>query len=342
MNNPKLTPITRINKFLLYGLYCPKNNNLKYIGITMGTLNARLRGHLRSPTNGKIALWFNELKKNNLSPIIRLIKECDSYEEMLCSEIELIQKERKCGTLLFNIADGGDINPMFGKTHTAQAKEKISKTHKGKKLTEKQIIDKKKMLKELWGNEEWAKAVKLKMSENMKGNKRALGYRHTKETKEIMGNIHRGNKYSLGYKHTNETKKLMSINNTGKNNPMFNKSLSKNTLLKRSNKVKNEKIFKGENNPNFKYKISEIELYKLFIDENKKIDEIAFYYGCHRTVISGNLKKYNIKKPLSNKYNLNITDITKYLSDGLNMVQIGNIYGCSNKTIHKYIKNHAK
>jgi len=66
MKNSKITPVTRINKkFQLYGLYCPYNGELRYIGITSGLLSTRLSGHLRNPTNGKIALWFKELKSNN-------------------------------------------------------------------------------------------------------------------------------------------------------------------------------------------------------------------------------------------------------------------------------------
>jgi len=33
-----------------------------------------------------------------------------------------------------------------------------------------------------------------------------------------------------------------------------------------------------------------------------------------------------------------INKINQYLSDGLNLVQIGKIYGCSNKIIHKFIQ----
>ena len=94
MKNQKFTPVTRINKKLqLYGLYCPYTDELRYVGITTGLLSTRLSGHLRNPTNGKIALWFKELKSNNKKPIIKLIREYDTYEDLL----NLVQIGNKYG-----------------------------------------------------------------------------------------------------------------------------------------------------------------------------------------------------------------------------------------------------
>lgn len=340
MKNNKIIPITRINKeFQLYGLYCPYSDELRYIGITTGLLSTRLSGHLRNPTNGKIALWFKELKKDNKKPLIKLINKYNSYEELLTSEINEIKRNRESSTNLLNIADGGDINPMFGKTHTEESKLKISLNNKGLKRTIEQNEQRRELLTKLWNNEEWSSNLKSKMSENMLGNKRALGFKHTENTKKLLSDLHKGNKYSLGYKHSLETLKKMSENNSGENNPMYGKTLPKEVLLKRSEKVKNEGTFKGENNPNFKFKITKEELYELFILKNLKIDEITKIYGCHRDVISNNLKKYHIKKEPSNKYNINLDDIKKYISIGLSQVDIANIYGCSNKYINKIIRN---
>jgi predicted DNA-binding protein YlxM (UPF0122 family) len=343
MENKKVTPITRINKeFKLYGLYCPYNGELRYIGITTGLLSTRLSGHLRNPTNGKIALWFKELKSNNKKPIIKLIRKYDTYENLLNAEIKEIKENKEKTNKLLNVADGGGINHMFGKTHTQEAKAKISKTHKGRKLNDEQIKNKKELLTKLWSNEEWSEKVKKKMSENMIGNNRAVGYKHSDKTKKMLSDLHKNNTYSLGLVHSDVTRMKMSQNNSGENNPMFGKSLSKEVLFKRSEKVKKEGTFKGKNNGNFKYDINEDELKELYLYKNLKIYEIADLYGCHRTVISDNIKKYNIKKETSNKYNLDIVEINNYKLKGLSLVQIGKIYGCSNKLIHKYIKRHGK
>ena len=162
MSNNKITSIPKIKKYYLYGLYCPFSDNLRYIGITTGLLSNRLSGHLRNPTNGKIALWFKSLKEQGERPKIKLIKEYNTYEDLLYAEIIAIKENRKKITNLLNIADGGDINPMFGKNHTDEARLKISKTHKGRKLSAEQIKEKKNMLTKLWCDEEWSKKLRKK------------------------------------------------------------------------------------------------------------------------------------------------------------------------------------
>jgi hypothetical protein len=269
-NNNKITPITRINKsYLLYGLYCPYNDELRYIGITTGLLSTRLAGHLRNPTNGKIALWFKELKKDGKTPIIKLINEYATYEDLLNAEINEIKENREKTTKLLNVADGGNINPMFNKTHTEDAKFKISNTHKGRKLSDEQIKKRKELLTKLWSNEDWSENLRKKMSDNMVGNTRASGFKHSDETKKLLSDLHKNNKYSLGFIHSESTKMKMSQNNSGENNPMFGKSLPKEVLIKRSEKVKKEGTFKGKNNGNFKYDIKKAELIELYLHKNK-------------------------------------------------------------------------
>ena len=161
-------------------------------------------------------------------------------------------------------------------------------------------------------------------------------------TNNVIGyNITDGGEGCLGLRHSEETKKIMRLNNIGSNNPMYGKKLSKKSISRRSNKVKLEGTFKGKNNGNFKYVILETDLKRLFIEEDKTIGEIANIFKCSRDVINGNLRKFKINKPKSNKYNLDISVIRNLIADGLTQVQIGEIYGCSNKLINKYIKRHG-
>jgi len=111
-------------KYELYGLFCPNSDELKYIGITKNGLNNRLNSHLKKPTNQFIASWFNDLKKENKKPVIKQLKECNSYDELLQAEVDEISKYKKLNFDLYNIAEGGNINPMFGKTHTEEARKK--------------------------------------------------------------------------------------------------------------------------------------------------------------------------------------------------------------------------
>ena len=78
----------------------------------------------------------------------------------------------------------------------------------------------------------------------------------------------------------------------------------------------------------------------MYITQKKTIEEISKLFGCSINTINKNLRKYNIKKPISNIYGLNKNEIVTYLSLGLNYVQIGEKYGCSNRIIHKYVKKH--
>ena len=192
-----------------------------------------------------------------------------------------------------------------------------------------------------YGKENFKKEI-IDWADNKKdlNNKEIFWIKEYNSTNHFIGyNITEGGGGCLGYKPNITTLIKMRDNNIGNKNPMFGKKLSKEILKKRSSKVKLEGTYKGENNGNFKYKIEENELYNLFINNNLKIEEIAKYYGCHRTVISDNLKKYNIKKENSNKYKIKLDEIKKYLNNGLSQVEIGKIYGCSNKYINKIIKN---
>lgn len=319
-----------MTQYQLYGLYCPDTDILKYIGITKNGLNRRLNNHLKSPTNQFIASWFNDLKLENKKPIIKQIKECDSYKELLKAEIDEIIKYKKLNFDLYNISEGGDINPMLGKTHSEEARKKISLTHKGKKMTEEQRLKRKELLKKLWSNPEWSEKVRKKMGYNTKGEKNPNWKGGKKESFCECGNIK-----SHKSLHCFKCRDI-----SGKKNGFFGKKHSFKVLEKIKKTMEKKGGVFGEKNPNFKYKICKEELYNLFITQNKTIKEISNIYNCSKNTINNKLRTYNINKPKSNIYNLVVDDVKKHLNNGLNYVQIGNIYGCNNKIIHKYVKKH--
>ena len=58
---------------------------------------------------------------------------------------------------------------------------------------------------------------------------------------------------------------------------------------------------------------------------------------------SNELIRVGLKATLSGLIEVtDIVEINNYKLKGLSLVQIGKIYGCSNKLIHKYIKRHGK
>ncbi len=200
------------------------------------------------------------------------------------------------------------------------------------------IILKKAILK--YGKENFKKEILEYCSTKEDLDKREKYWIKTLNTIKNGYNIAAGGNGCLGCKQSDETKEKRRVKNIGELNPMFGKTIPKESIKKRSEKIKNKGVFKGENNPNFKFKIDKEDLIKKYIEENKTLKELSNLYKCSVDVINDNLRKHNIYKEKSNKYNLKIDEINKYLSDGLNLVQIGLKYGCSNKIIHKFIKKH--
>jgi group I intron endonuclease len=141
----------------------------------------------------------------------------------------------------YNICQGGDgtgngkDNPMYGKTHTPETRQKMKDSHAN--------VDEKN--NPMWGKKHTPEAIQ-KMSDAKKGeNNYWYGKTHTLETKQKLRDNHhdqsgenhpnygkRGKDTSMyGEKHTPEAKIKMSKANSGENNPMWGK--------------------KGEDSPNF-------------------------------------------------------------------------------------------
>jgi hypothetical protein len=280
-----------MDNFQLYYLCHPDTDEVRYVGITKNGLKKRLSQHLNKPSNDNIALWFTELRGNGKKPIIKEIKNCVSYEDLLISEYEEIKKLKDNNFNLLNVLDGGLVNPMLGRTHSDKVKKIISEKNSGRVVSE---------------------LTKEKIKNTL--------------IKKWLNNP------LLREKH--------SELNSGENNPFYGKTHSIKTIEKFKVRAINNCGYYGKKNPNYKYDISEKTLYRLFITENKTISEISKLFNCSINTINKNLRNYNIVKPLSNIYGLNKEEIRNYLINGLNYVQIGEKYGCSNKIVHKYVKKH--
>ena len=324
------------DKKKLYGIYHPLTNELIYVGVTNRSIKTRLKEHLRKPTNNLMSEWFSEIKESGLEPTIKTISEYTTYEEALLNETKMIKSK---DSLLNKLVDGIK-SYMLGKKHTEKTKKLISKRLSGRVMSKEELDNRRKIFNKLWSDPEWSENIKSKFSKNMIGNQRALGFKHTEEFKKRKKLSMLGNSYSSGNKHTEEYKKYMSEINRGTLNPNFGKNPSKKSINNRIKKVKQEGIFKGENNPNFKYVINKEELIK-YLNDGLTVKNISEIYGCTPPVIRNKIKNYALKLPKKNKYKLDIKCIKKYLENGMNMKEIGTIYGCNNKIISKYIKKHG-
>ena len=158
----------------------------------------------------------------------------------------------------------GEKNPMFGKHHSEETKQKIGGVHKGKHISEEQ---KKKLSVALKGRI-MSDEHKKKIGEANKGK------HHTEESKKKMSEakkgLQSGEKHPMfGKHHSEETKKKMSQNHydcSGEKNPMFGKKLSEETKKKMSN-AKKGKPMSDEQKKKLSKKVLQFTLNGEFVRE---------------------------------------------------------------------------
>ena len=194
-----------------------KVNNKSYIGQTINSVNRRWIEHKRDTKSNKDDFYLHRAMRkygvDNFS--ISIVEE---VENKLLNERESFWinffNTFECG---YNLTTGGgqntkisedtkkkisentrgSRNPMYGKTHSTEARAKISKAHKGKTLTEEQ---------------------KLQMSFARKGDKAYWYGKHLpEETREKLRQA------NIGKKHTEESKLKMSLSRSGEKHHNFGK-----------------------------------------------------------------------------------------------------------------------
>lgn len=193
----------------IYTLSDPKTNQIRYIGKTTRSLLKRFKEHLRDKNQTHKVNWIKKLKSENLFPIIELLDEIPENEWRFWEQ-HYICLYKSWGFNLTNLDNGGDgpdmwteamkqkisiarknvpprgeeerkaisermkgeKNPMYGKKHSDEVKEKISKINtlnkveRGKKLSEGR---KGKTWEEFYGKEK-SDILKQKKSEFNKKN----------------------------------------------------------------------------------------------------------------------------------------------------------------------------
>lgn len=98
-----------MQKNLVYTLSDPRDNTIKYIGITSQKLTKRLATHCAEiKSNTKKVNWIKSLKNIKLKPIITEIDCFNTYKEVLFFEQYWISQFRSWGFALLNLTDGGE------------------------------------------------------------------------------------------------------------------------------------------------------------------------------------------------------------------------------------------
>lgn len=151
----------------------------------------------------------------------------------------------------------GSKNPMYGKTLSQQHKDRISKSLKEKKIKRHFTDEARKNMSIAQTGKKLSKETRLKIGLAQKGKK------VSKETKQKMSELQKdGKSWNIGRKMpeeqkrkisqtlkgkkkiTEEGRKKLSESKTGKNNPMFGKRQSAETIKKRIESRKRNKIAK--------------------------------------------------------------------------------------------------
>ncbi len=128
----------------IYGLICPITNKIAYVGQTIGTLKARLKGHRNDIRwNTYKSNWIKELRRENLIYELKIIllEEC-SIDLMNEKEKYWVKYYIDLGYKLKNATDGGDCNYRIVSEETLQ---KMSNSLKGKTLGRKMSDTQKKI-----------------------------------------------------------------------------------------------------------------------------------------------------------------------------------------------------
>jgi len=163
-----------------------------------------------------------EIISDGFDVIYKFMYENLSENIALSNETQLIQligrKDKGLGPLL-NKQDRSSGNSGISE----EARQKISKTHKGKKHTEEH---------------------KKKISESLKGEKNNFyGKHHTEEARQKIS------KSRNGMKHTEETKRKIREAISGENHPFYGKKRTEETKRKISESRKGK--YSGKNNHNY-------------------------------------------------------------------------------------------
>ena len=121
---------------VIYGLYEPDTDALRYIGQTTKTANDRLSNHMSPSGLNKrvyVACWLKGLVARGLRPVVRVLAEASDREELDRMEVEYIRASREAGARLVNLAPGGRVSAGYKKS--AEACAKIAAVRRGTHLS---------------------------------------------------------------------------------------------------------------------------------------------------------------------------------------------------------------
>ena len=214
----------------MYKIYLITNieNKKQYVGITKFSLEERFSQHIK---RGFILTEAIQ-KYGHQKFSIKLIEEVESAERVYELEQYYIKQYDTKVPNGYNLTDGGD--GIFGweasEEYRQECSERVKQLHKEKKVG-------------MYGKNH-SEETKKKMSVSAKGNKNCLGRKLSEESKQKIREKH------LRKVVSEETKKKISENHhdiSGKNNPMFGKKHSPETIEKIKQKALMRRLKTNDN-----------------------------------------------------------------------------------------------
>jgi len=285
------------NYSYIYGLLCPYDNIIKYVGQSTQYPKTRLAQHRNDNRyNTQKSNWIKKIIKLGLKYELKLIilENC---------QVDLLNEKEKYWILYYknngyelkNCTDGGDCEYRVVSEDT---KQKMSKNIKGKTLGRKLHEELKKLISEKRKGYKSTEEAKKNISEGLRRyylNKNGIikkdipkvgrGFKgkHTDETKLKISNSRKGkckgeDNYLYGKHLSEETKKKLSEakkgKNCGKDNYFYGKTHTEETKKKISEKMTGKLV--GKKNPFYGKKHTD-EIKKMISDMQMDIILKPFY-----------------------------------------------------------------
>tara|TARA_R110002126_G_scaffold59268_1_gene155564 strand:+ start:339 stop:1124 length:786 start_codon:yes stop_codon:yes gene_type:complete len=236
------------HSFKIYGLKDPITQELRYVGqTTQKTTRHRFNGHVNEKKNNKKNQWIRSLKSKNTLPVIFIIDECYSLDELNYLEIFWIGYFKSIGCRLTNVTTGGDGVPGTKQSPETIAKRMINQI--GSKRSEETKIK----LSEAARNR--GESFKKKMSDIAKNRPKEYYDKfkdsslkaskvRSEEEKKILSDKRKATLLKNGYKVTDETKKKLSKASKGRIVTEETREKIRNTI--KGQKYPIERVLKSE------------------------------------------------------------------------------------------------
>ena len=167
------------DRFYVYGLYDPRDGELRYVGLRKGNLGPRLNLHICDARKGKKRYschWIRQVLDAGFKPLICELQQFNNFEDTKAAEVYWIKFFREQGCRLTNLTDGGEGTVgwvpdeefrrkvsvrMKGHKRSPESIEKVAAAHRGMKRTGEALERMRAATKKIIQSPEWRLAQRI-------------------------------------------------------------------------------------------------------------------------------------------------------------------------------------